>query len=304
MSTFTLMEEIRSLKKAYDALEAENRRINKNADHQCKANEELQANLGELEEQLMHAMATDSHLKRSSDQIQQLVAESDKNAEDMIKLSNKLGKAKARLHPSMVSSEGQALGVGKTPAILRRNLLVLAEELSSGIERLWAERKDIENELLIERDSFQKTKNENATLFSENSQLLEENKSIMEDLQETREENDRYHERVNELEAEIFHLTEQKMEFVKHSDLGERIANLEEILEKNILEKALIDFKLGKLSKYVSDDRLLFYIDSWASLQTDLSSLEKQLLAYEIELSKLTISSQRMSNFNERASVR
>ena len=286
VSNFSLTEEIRRQRKAIESLEAENKRILKNSELQARANRDLQEHLGELEAQLSQAMVHDGQSKALEAFNKSLVAESHKTLEDLIKLGNKLTKAKNRLCPSDSSHENFNASIAKTPKVIRRNLIVLAEELVSGIERLWNERKDIENELTIERDSADKIKEENIRLVSENAILFEEKRYALDELETERDEHTTCAQRLEETEGELYHLKEQKIEFVRQRDLEERLLNLEELLDKNIHEKALLEFKLGKLKKYVGDERLLFYIDSWATTQSEITALEKKLLNCEIDFSK------------------
>lgn len=286
MSNFSLTEEIRTQKKTIENLETENKRLHKNSELQARANRELQEHLSELEAQLSQVMVHDGQTKAIEDHNKSLISESNKTLEDLIKLGNKLTKGKNKLNPSESSHDNFNASIAKTPKVIRRNLIVLAEELVTGIERLWNERKDIENELIIERDTADKIKEENIRLISENAVLLEEKRYALDELETERDEHTTCAHRLEEAESELFHLKEQKIEFVRQRDLEERLLNLEELLDKNILEKALLEFKLGKLKKYIGDERLLFYIDGWATTQSEISTLEKKLLNCEIEMSK------------------
>ena len=268
---------------------SENQNLESLLNNQKLQNKDLKNQLGEIEDQLCKLTNDPFSKEQIIGNQKNLSAELVCANEEFVKIELKLLKTKSKLfvenQPSRSEFSKQSLNFLKkerSANLTRKNISVLIEEINHWTNEAISRSFDSLNDLKLIKEELSQTRIEAENTNNELEFLKGDYLVLEHEFTQTNSENDNLQAKIEELKAENEDLMNECQSNPLANELAKKTGKLEQQIGEMKQENQVLEFKCVKFRRFLSDDRLHFYIESLAKTQQEIQVLEKRQLHLEV----------------------
>lgn len=205
----------------------------------------------------------------------------------LTKLRRKLAQNEAVLDSAQALRSVQSGRSDRSPAVIRKNISLLIEVISGLVDQQMTTCQDLSIESKEAKRELLAVKSEVQTLHLELESLKSECAALDSELEQTNNDLSLIEDRCGELERENKALIAYSEENPVAKELSKKIDQLEGLVERLREDGESAELRCMKLKRFLPDERVHFYVESFARCQTEIRSMEKSQLKLELKLAKM-----------------
>ena len=220
--------------------------------------------------------------------------------EDLIRIEMKLTKVKSKFQTehNLTSDDrrkniSSGLRKDRSSNLIRKSVILMTEEISNLLDEQIGKNYSLANDSKDLKKELEKTQLELQMSLGEIDSLRSEINQFEAELADAQNEVEASNERLEELRMANQDLLRENQENPLAAEFARKVESLEEHIDKIREEQQISEIKNHKLRKFIHDEKLLFYIENFAKIKSELQLYEKKQLRLEMHLSKASTNNSR-----------